>query len=101
VLKDCRQLIELDLQFNQMKRLPESIAHNRQLTKLNVANNQITELPPTLAHLKWTLKTLNADMNPLTSPPSDVIERGTDAILEYLWQQFSGKEAVNRYHLDS
>ncbi|MFN6566356.1 COR domain-containing protein [Dendronalium sp. ChiSLP03b] len=83
-------LTELYLHNNQLGSLPPEIGQLSQLTKLVLRNNQLSSLPPEIGQLSQ-LTTLVLDKNPqLTSPPPEIVEQGTQAILTYLRERLEG-----------
>jgi len=56
----------------------------KSLEELNLANNELSSLPPALGLLAPKLRVLLLDGNPLRSIRRPVLERGTQAVLEYL-----------------
>jgi internalin A len=69
--------------FNKFTELPVEIGDLAALTTLDVGFNKLKTLPKALGALTM-LTTLNVKGNTLTSPPQDVVNRGTQAILEFL-----------------
>ncbi len=68
----------LDLSFNRLTTVPESIAKLQNLTYLDLSNNQLTTVPASLAKLQ-NLKTLELKDNPIKTPPPEIVfdKRGT------------------------
>ncbi|MGK7937635.1 MAG: COR domain-containing protein [Xenococcaceae cyanobacterium] len=83
-LKNINEL-ELNLSYNQLTNLPESITNLSNLTWLNFYNNQLTNLPESITKLS-NLTCLNLSGNPLEKPPIEVAEDGIEAIREYFRQ---------------
>jgi internalin A len=50
----------------------------------------LISLPPEIGQLQY-LQRLWLDDNPLESPPPEVVEQGTEAVLAYLRQQLEGR----------
>jgi Leucine-rich repeat (LRR) protein len=77
----------LNLRDNQLASLPPEISHLNALRILDLRDNQIQHLPAELS-LSESLKGENCGIylegNPLISPPQEVIDQGTSAILDYL-----------------
>jgi Leucine-rich repeat (LRR) protein len=72
------------LSHNHLTELPPEIGQLRGLWWLSLSHNQFTQLPPELGQLTETLR-LDLSNNPrLVSPPPEVIEQGTEAVLAYL-----------------
>ena len=51
---------------------------------LDVADNEIRQLPPILGRCFGSMRSLSLEGNPFRIPRRDVVERGTDAVLEWL-----------------
>jgi Leucine-rich repeat (LRR) protein len=97
--KEIGQLTNLTLLYlheNKLSSIPPEIANLQNLCSLTLSDNQLVELPVELGQLKllensegcknrigyyWVL---SVDNNPLISPPPEVVEQGTAAILDYL-----------------
>ncbi|CAN7989114.1 unnamed protein product [Ixodes hexagonus] len=79
-----KALQRLDLSHNLLREIPETLGKIPALTKLNVSHNKLTCLPKSLgraASLATLLASGNAEM---TSPPLEICEAGSDAVLKYL-----------------
>ena len=72
-LKDATSLLELNVSFNRLSRLPANLVHLQSLVHLNLSNNFLSELFPVLFELT-NLKLLNADNNPISCIPNEVIK---------------------------
>ncbi len=83
----------LDVSSNQLTELPATIGQLSNLEWLNVSNNQLTELPDWIGQLS-NLKKLNLNGNPLQTPPREIVEQGTQAVLAYLRKSKKGSEGV-------
>ncbi len=81
--EDWGHLILLDLSGLKRTRLPPEIGQLRKLTWLYVDNHSLTELPATIGPLS-NLKKLNLNGNPLQTPPPEIVQQGTEAVLAYL-----------------
>lgn len=77
------EYLDLSSNFNYLVSLPESIGGLTSLIELNVSYNQITALPASIGRLE-KLQFLNVEGNPLVVPPPQVVDRGLDAIKEYM-----------------
>ncbi len=87
----------LDLGDNQLTILPSEIGQLNRLCFLNLASNNLRQLPTSMGSLnslskqEYCLETpvsgLNLIGNPLISPPPEVVEQGTAAVLDYLRNQ--------------
>ncbi|XP_066265922.1 probable serine/threonine-protein kinase DDB_G0278509 [Branchiostoma lanceolatum] len=71
---------------NNFTTLPPQILKLRNIKKLNCSQNNISRLPVTLWRLTH-LKEVDVSGNPLTYPPSDVCQKGTAAMLDFLKQE--------------
>uniref|UniRef100_A0A2P2Q2Q4 Leucine-rich repeat-containing protein n=1 Tax=Rhizophora mucronata TaxID=61149 RepID=A0A2P2Q2Q4_RHIMU len=71
-IENCRSLEELNANFNQLYRLPDTIGFELvNLKKISVNSNKIVLLPYSISHLT-SLKTLDARLNNLRSLPEDL-----------------------------
>jgi internalin A len=80
----------LSLAYNQLSVLPPEIGQLSNLQWLDLKNNQLHYLPPTMGNLislQCDNCFLSLDNNPLISPPPEVVEQGTAAVLAYLRNQ--------------
>jgi internalin A len=80
----------LNLSQNQLTSLPSEIAALNGLQWLILHSNQLQHLPPemgNLTNLTCSECFLALYNNPLVSPPPEVVEQGTAAVLEYLRKQ--------------
>lgn len=64
--------------------VPESVSSLRGLEELNLANNELSGLPPKMGLLGPRLHRLALEGNPLRTIRRPILERGTQAVLEYL-----------------
>lgn len=79
-----RKLTALHLRSNQLTNVPAELAQLTNLMYLRLDNNQLASVPPELGKLKG-LKELRLEGNKgLMSPPPQVIDQGTEAVLVYL-----------------
>ncbi len=80
---DRGHLILLDLSELKLTQLPPEIGQLSNLKELRVFLNPLTELPATIGQLR-NLKKLFLNGNPLQTPPPEIVQQGTQAILAYL-----------------
>lgn len=59
------------------------------LHELEVSYNKVTELPDSIEYLKKLLK-LRVEVNRLVSPPPEVVEQGIHAVKQYLCEKING-----------
>ena len=59
------------------------IIRMKHLTTLNLQNNDLDHVPPLLGKAQQ-LKSLHLEGNPFRIPRPQIIQKGTDAILEHL-----------------
>ncbi|CAN7983383.1 unnamed protein product [Ixodes pacificus] len=79
-----KALQKLDLSHNLLKDIPDALGKIPALTKLNVSHNKLTSLPKSLGKAA-SLATLLAGGNAeITSPPLEICESGSDAVLKCL-----------------
>ncbi|KAJ8605110.1 hypothetical protein CTAYLR_000410 [Chrysophaeum taylorii] len=98
MLLDLPHLTALDVSFNGISELPESIGRSalaRGLRKLDLRRNNLAALPRSVALLPRDC-TLCVVANPLRDPPLAVSVHGVDAISSYFRSQPESKEDVHR-----
>jgi Leucine-rich repeat (LRR) protein len=76
-------LTRLNLSGNKFKTLPQQIPYLTKLKSLTFDENRLVVLPPVLGTIT-SIDKLSFKGNPVESPPQDIVDRGTDAILSYL-----------------
>ena len=90
-IKELKKLTHLNLRNNQLTNI-SGIKELKNLTKLNIMDNQISHLPIEVAQLgmeiKWSLSFFYSngiflEGNPMESPPVEIVQQGTDAVLNY------------------
>ncbi|XXG57441.1 hypothetical protein AAC387_Pa03g4591 [Persea americana] len=69
--------------FSDLTELPDTIGDLINLRELDLSNNQIHALPDTFGRLDKLTK-LNLDQNPFVIPPMDVVNKGVEAVKEYM-----------------
>lgn len=77
------EILNLSSNFSDMKELPFSFGDLLKLRELDLSNNQIHALPDSFGRLD-RLEKLNLEQNPLAMPPSDIVNKGVDAVKEYM-----------------
>lgn len=80
------EVLNVGSNFTNLTQLPESIGDLVNLRELDVSNNQIHVIPETIYQLE-NLTKLNLDQNPLVIPPIDIVNRGVQAIKEYMMKR--------------
>ena len=78
-------MTQLDLSWNQLTSLPESITKLSNLTQLDLRENKLTSLPESITKLS-NLTQLDLRENPLETPPLEIAEKGIEAIRDYFNQ---------------
>ncbi|XP_076956368.1 plant intracellular Ras-group-related LRR protein 6-like [Bidens hawaiensis] len=91
---DLENLINLEVlnvsqNFQYLDKLPYSIGLLISLVELDISYNKITALPDSIGCLK-RLQKLSVEGNPLVSPPPMVVEKGVQAIKEYMSEKMTG-----------
>lgn len=87
------EVLNVSSNFTNLTEVPESIGDLANLRELDISNNQIRVIPETIYQLENVIK-LNIDQNPLVIPPIDIVNKGVQAIKEYmLKRRFSLLEA--------
>ncbi|OVA00664.1 Leucine-rich repeat [Macleaya cordata] len=69
--------------FADLRSLPRSIGNLEMLEELDISNNQIRFLPDSFGMLS-RLRVLRAEENPLEVPPRLVIDKGAQAVVQYM-----------------
>lgn len=80
-------LVELKIGHNRMQSLPDDLfshALGRNLKKFSVCENNLLELPSSMEKLDPET-TLEADFNPLISPPQHLLAEGLKTVQTYLY----------------
>ncbi|KAL4638936.1 hypothetical protein ACB092_03G181800 [Castanea dentata] len=88
------EVLNLSSNFSDLTQLPETIGELMNLRELDLSNNQIRALPDTFGQLK-NLTKLNLDQNPLIIPPIDIVNKGVEAVKEYMakrWLDIKAEE---------
>jgi len=80
-------LTRLNLSGNKFNALPSQIPLLTKLKTLTFDENLLVELPPSLGTIT-SIEKLSFKGNPVESPPQDIVDRGTDAIMSYLRRLF-------------
>jgi len=83
--RELRRLKILDVDWNPLISIPQSVFGINSLESLLVRDCQIRAIPAEILRLT-RLKKLNCDDNPIDSPPEEVTKKGLDAIRDY-WRQ--------------
>lgn len=73
----------LDLRNNQVQEIPRNVGEHKNMKTLLLGGNKLTFLPVEVGFIR-TLTGLNLSENPLKDPPQSVIDRGVQAIKQYL-----------------
>jgi small GTP-binding protein len=79
-------LTGLYIRKNQLSSLPAEIVKLTNLIVLDLRENQLNSLPAEISQIPIAI----IDNNPLTNIPDEIVEQGSDAILTYLKEIFSG-----------
>ncbi|KAF5450232.1 hypothetical protein F2P56_030599, partial [Juglans regia] len=77
------EVLNLSSNFSDLTELPETISDLMNLRELDLSNNQIRVLPDSFGELK-NLRKLNLDQNPLIIPPMEIVNKGVEAVLEFM-----------------
>lgn len=84
-----RRPMSVDLSDNQLVRFPEQLLSMSR--RIDLCRNQIRKIPVTVTKLcskddDDDEKVIEIEDNPLTSPPADICQSGTRAILRYFYE---------------
>ncbi len=89
-------LQKLDLDENQLSELPPELGQLTNLQELYLNKNQLCELPPELGRVT-SLQTLRLENNSdLLTPPPEIVEQGTQAMLAFLRELNWDQNTVHR-----
>ena len=83
------EVLNLSSNFNDLTELPETIGDLINLRELDLSNNQIRALPDTFFRLE-NLTKLNLDQNPLVIPPMEIVNKGVEAVKEFMAKRWDG-----------
>ena len=99
VLCKLPSLVQLDLRYQGFHSLPPSIANLRKLSEFWLSNCPLLEtLPASLGSL--TFENLTLDECPsLKTPPREIVEQGSNAVVAYLRRLQSGSVTCKRTKL--
>ncbi|CAA0809366.1 Plant intracellular Ras-group-related LRR protein 4 [Striga hermonthica] len=119
-MSSLTNLQELDVSFNELESVPESLCFATSLVKMNISNNfaDLQSLPRSIGNLEnlevldmsnnqirflpdsfrmlTGLRVLNVEGNPLAVPPRNVIERGPQAIVQYMAEIVGQKQVKSQ-----
>ena len=87
-------LTTLGLSDSQLSELPPEIGQLTSLTTLELSGNQLSELPLEIGRFV-NLKKLIVEGNPLTSPPLEIVNRGVNAVRNYLFSLQGESQVLN------
>lgn len=77
------EVLILSGNFNNLTEVPESISDLCNLRELDLSDNQIRALPDRFGRLEKLLR-LNMDQNPLGIPPMGIVDKGAQAVKDYM-----------------
>lgn len=77
------EVLNVSQNFQYLESLPYSIGLLCSLVELDISYNKITHLPNSIGCLT-KLRKFQAEGNPLTFPPIEVVEQSLDAVRDYL-----------------
>ncbi|KAG6654954.1 plant intracellular Ras-group-related LRR protein 3-like [Carya illinoinensis] len=97
------EVLNLSGNFSDLTELPETIGDLMNLRELDLSNNQIRVLPDSFSELK-NLRKLNLDQNPLIIPPVEIVNKGVEAVLEFMAKRLldirAGEQRRNMLEMD-
>ncbi|KAH7570351.1 hypothetical protein JRO89_XS05G0091500 [Xanthoceras sorbifolium] len=88
------EVLNLGSNFSDLTELPETMGDLIKLRELDLSNNQIRALPDAFFRLE-NLTKLNLDQNPLVIPPVEIVNKGLEAVEEFMkkrWLDIVAKE---------
>lgn len=77
------EILNLSSNFSVFKELPDTFGNLINLRELDLSHNQIYALPNTFGRLDRLTK-LNLDQNPLIIPPMETVNKGVQAVKEFM-----------------
>ncbi|XP_073013767.1 plant intracellular Ras-group-related LRR protein 3-like [Typha latifolia] len=77
------ETLNLGSNFSDLQELPATFGDLINLKEIDLSNNQIHVLPDTFGRLD-KLEKLNLDQNPLVIPPMEIVNKGLEAVKEYM-----------------
>lgn len=80
------EILNFSSNFSDLKELSSSFGDLLNFRKLGLSNNQIHALPNTFGRLK--LEKLNLEQNPLAMPPEVIVNKGVNAVKEYMLKRW-------------
>ncbi|XP_071735344.1 plant intracellular Ras-group-related LRR protein 4-like [Rutidosis leptorrhynchoides] len=83
--------INVSNNFADLRSLPRSIGNLENLEELDMSNNQIRAFPDSFRMLS-RLRVLKTEGNPLEGPPHDVLDKGAQAVIQYLKELHEKKD---------
>ncbi|AKB32454.1 hypothetical protein MSSIH_1764 [Methanosarcina siciliae HI350] len=116
-ISELKNLTQLNISYNHLTSLPPEISELKNLTQLSISYNHLTSLPPETLELdpkiKWVeeprfipkslktrsrLRRMNGIFlqgNPFENPPVEIVEKGREAVINYLESLEDGKKPLN------
>lgn len=88
------EVLNLSSNFSDLTELPETFGDLTNLRELDLSNNQIRALPATFGELNNLIK-LNLDQNPLEIPPMEIVNKGVEAVKDFMakrWLDIKAEE---------
>ncbi|KAK4347554.1 hypothetical protein RND71_033893 [Anisodus tanguticus] len=87
-------LVKLNISnnFADLRSLPRSIGNLESLEELDMSNNQTRVLPDSFRMLS-SLRVLKTDGNPLEVPPGNILEKGAQAVVQYMGDLVANRDA--------
>ena len=75
----------LNIQYNSLRELPETLSNLARLKSFDITHNpKLKKLPKSFGHCQSIEKLAITDGNAVQYPPSDVCQKGTVAIMQFL-----------------
>ncbi|KAI3856579.1 hypothetical protein MKW98_003029 [Papaver atlanticum] len=86
-------LVKLNVEnnFDDLRSLPRSIGNLEMLEELDISNNRIRVLPDSFGMLSH-LRVLRSEENPLEVPPRRITEKGAQAVVQYMLELVVNRE---------
>ncbi|XP_038891316.1 plant intracellular Ras-group-related LRR protein 3 [Benincasa hispida] len=93
------EVLNLSGNFNNLTEVPESISDLCNLKELDLSDNQIRALPDTFGRLEKLIR-LNMDQNPLVIPPMAIVDKGAQAVKDFMdmrWADLVAEKQKNMH----
>ena len=94
----CPLLSCLNISYNELEQVPESVCDTRCLTSLSINENPILELPPKLGQLSSLFQLERTGLQ-LVFPPQNILDKNVRDIIGFLWSLQKDAKPYHRIRL--